>query len=267
MIVAVAVMLIATSTTDACTGIKIKTKDGVAVHGRSGRFQQMMLEKWEKGIDFYAFGNEPSWSLDMDMEKDFNFKTLNGVEIIVPAVEGVKAMDADVIRFRSVTESAELIIQLAHIECSDNMSGEKFHFKVTVDYKTSNETDYLTDEGCGNYVPDPRLHDIWAIAKLGEETINPENFAKGGPMLELNISKEKISGTDGCNRFHGSFEIRGNNIVFGKLAGTRMACPNMEVSNRISQAISGKNLTYKLKNGNLFLFEEEKTVMALKHID
>ena len=38
MIVALAVMFFATSTTDACTGIRIKTKAGVAVHGRTLEF-------------------------------------------------------------------------------------------------------------------------------------------------------------------------------------------------------------------------------------
>lgn len=38
MVVALAVMLFATSTTDACTGVKVKTKDGVAVHGRTLEF-------------------------------------------------------------------------------------------------------------------------------------------------------------------------------------------------------------------------------------
>lgn len=235
--------------------------------GKSVRLQQIMLEKWNDGIDFYAFGNEPFWSLEMDMEKDFHFKTLDGDEIIVPAVEGVGAMDADVMRFRSKSESGELIIQISHLECLDNMSGEKFHFKVTVDYKTAEENDYTTYNGCGSYVPDPRLHDIWAIVKLGEETISPDDFLKGGPMVELNIAKEEVIGSDGCNRFRGRFEIMGNHIVFGNLAGTRMACPNMEISDRISQAISGENLIYKLKSGNLLFLKEGKIVMTLKHID
>ncbi len=38
MIVAIAIVLFATSTTNACTGVKIKTKAGVAVHGRTLEF-------------------------------------------------------------------------------------------------------------------------------------------------------------------------------------------------------------------------------------
>ena len=34
------------------------------------------MKLWQKGVDFYARGNEPSWSLDMDFGQGFYFKTL-----------------------------------------------------------------------------------------------------------------------------------------------------------------------------------------------
>jgi uncharacterized membrane protein len=229
--------------------------------------QNLIQKKWEQGIDFYALGNEPSWSLDMDKEKHFHFNTMSGIDIYVPVVEGVRAMDADLVRFRSVSETAELIIQLSHISCTDNMSGEKFHYKVTVDYKTPDMKDYETYKGCGNDVPDMRLHDIWAIVQLGDQTLKPENFGKGLPTVELNVTKETVSGHNGCNRFRGSFEAGSNFIIFSQLAGTRMACPNMQISDRITAAISGKNLHFTLDNGKLILSKDNKTVMILKHID
>ena len=35
----------------------------------------------------------------------------------------------------------------------------------------------------------------------------------------------ELSGNGGCNRFHGSYTITENNIKFGRVAATRMACP------------------------------------------
>ena len=51
------------------------------------------MKLWLKGIDFYARGNEPFWALDMDFDKGFYFKTLNGIEINTPPFDGQKAMD------------------------------------------------------------------------------------------------------------------------------------------------------------------------------
>ena len=164
-------------------------------------------------------------------------------------------------RYKKIKLIAALLLSLGFVEVQAQLPD------TTTRDETKDENDYATYEGFGNHVPDTRLHDIWAIVKLGEETIKPEDFIKGGPMLELNIAKEEIIGTDGCNHFHGSFELRGNHIVFSHLASTKMVCTNMEISNRITQTISGKTLAYKINNGRLLFLKEGDTVMILKHID
>ncbi len=37
---------------------------------------KFIQKKASQGIDFYALGNEPFWSLDMDLDKEFQFKKL-----------------------------------------------------------------------------------------------------------------------------------------------------------------------------------------------
>ena len=37
----------------------------------------------------------------------------------------------------------------------------------------------------------------------------------------------RLSGSDGCNRFTGSYELKGDAITFGQLAATQMACVNI----------------------------------------
>ncbi len=229
--------------------------------------QNFLNEKQLQGVDFYATGTEPSWSLDMDFEGNFHFKTMSGIDIIFPASKGVKAMDADVIRYRSVNKSAELIVQISHRTCTDNMSDKSYHYSVTVDYKSQDMKNYQTYKGCGNFVYDLRLNDIWAIIQLGDETLKASDFKKGLPTIELNTSKETVIGFDGCNRFRGSFEVADKEIIFSNLAGTRMACQNMQISDRISSALDGKSFHFTLKNGKLILSKNNKTVMVLKHID
>lgn len=237
-------------------------------NNKSSGLQQNLLKKWEQGIDFYAFGNEPFWSLDMDFEKVIQFKNLDGLEFNAPAVDPIKAMDADVSRYRSITESGEIIVQLNHTKCIDNMSGEKFNYTVKIDYKTSTDLDYSTYNGCGSYVPDPRLHDIWAITELDGININPQDFKNKAPYFELNIREETIIGTNGCNSFRGSIEIQKGKIIFSHLAITLMACmDNTEISNKIGKTLSGKKLAYTIENNHLVLFNNDKKVMTLKHID
>ncbi|RLD60044.1 MAG: hypothetical protein DRI95_16160 [Bacteroidetes bacterium] len=228
--------------------------------------QKLLNEKWKKGIDFYASGNEPFWSLDMDLDKDIRFKNLNGLDFIAPAVKPISAMDADVKRFRSITEAGEIIIQLFHNQCTDNMSGEKFYYSVSIDFKKSNETDYKTYKGCGRFVPDPRVHDIWAIIEVDDTIITTGDSKGEHPRLEINITEGMIFGHDGCNSFRGGVEVQNDAILFGNLASTMMACPDMEISTKITKTISNKKLTYKFED-NLVFYHKDKKVMVLKHVD
>ena len=238
-----------------------------AKNNKQNRYQQIMHKKSQEGIDFYAFGNEPFWSLDMDFEKTIRFKNLDGLDYNAPAVEPVKAQDANVKRYRSVTESGEIIVQINQTECTDSMSGQLFDYSVSIDIKLSKETEYTSYKGCGNYVPDYRLHDIWAIIEVDGIKINAADFKKDAPRMEINLTKNTVFGTDGCNTFRGSVKVEKNTIQFGPLASTMMACfDNTEISSKIGKILSSETLTFKREN-NLVFYDNGKKVMELKHID
>ena len=242
-----------------------QTKDSA---GFSDNAYQLMLEKFKKGIEFYALGNEPFWSLDMDFEGIIEFKTLNGADVKFYAREADVAMDAPGVRYRGKTDSGEIIIELTHEKCSDTMSDDQYHYKVKVEYKPVGKTEYEVFTGCGDYIPDFRLNDIWAVVELNGKQLVPNDFKKGLPRIEFHIKTESISGSDGCNNFRGSMEFQHLSIVFGMLAGTRMYCPNMEKSDEITAAISGQKLGFEFDSeGYLLLMNGDKTVMKLRHID
>ena len=50
----------------------------------------------------------------------------------------------------------------------------------------------------------------------------------------------RLSGADGCNRLIGPYEVKGNGLVFGVIAGTQMACPRTdELARRFRAALKG----------------------------
>ena len=50
----------------------------------------------------------------------------------------------------------------------------------------------------------------------------------------------RVSGSDGCNQITGSYELKGDAITFGKLAGTQMACINTgEIDRAFREALKG----------------------------
>jgi heat shock protein HslJ len=45
-----------------------------------------------------------------------------------------------------------------------------------------------------------------------------------GTRLTLAFKSGQVSGSSGCNRFHGAFTVKGNALTIHPLATTRMAC-------------------------------------------
>lgn len=230
-------------------------------------FQQIALEKQKQGVDFYAEGLNKSWTLVLDFDNYFQFNTASGISFRAPAVAPVLAPDYNVKRYRTVTEQGELIIQLNELECDASLSQKK-GYNVTINFKTNLAKDYTSYNACGNYIPDFRLHDIWAIVEVEGIKITPSTYKKNVPMLEINISKETLIGTDGCNTLKGNIYNEYTRIYFNKLVSTKMACNDLQkISVKINEVLKIKKLNYTIENNQLVLTHNNKTRMILKHID
>ena len=223
-------------------------------------------KKFMDGIDFFARGNEPNWTLELDLEKNFVFSLMDEWKISTPAVEGIKAQDSDVTLYRAKAESGELIITVIRDNCEDNMSGEKFPYKVRVEAKRSTDENYHTFEGCGKYLADLRVYDIWVMEEMTGINFKKEKLQKGMPQFEFQLSDMRFSGHAGCNNFSGGIVIAGNKITFGALIGTLMSCPNMKVEKAVIEALNQKTVTYTIDKMKLTLVSG-KTKMVLKKVD
>lgn len=120
--------------------------------------------------------------------------------------------------------------------------------------------------GCGRYLGDYRLNDIWALEQLNGTPPDQANMPKGVPTLELQLSAQKVLGYGGCNRFQGKMEVTDNQIKFSQLAATRMACPNLQTETSLLKALSGNPLTFSLSEGKLTL-TNETTALTFKKLD
>ncbi|MFN3872556.1 MAG: META domain-containing protein [Ignavibacterium sp.] len=223
--------------------------------------------KFVRGIDFFARGNEPNWTLEIDLEKGMSFSEMNGLEINTPAVKGVKAQDADVTDFRAQVESGEISVTIIKVECQDNMSGEMFDYNVRVALRKGNEADFTEFNGCGKYLYDYRLHDIWVMEEMTDVELKKENLTKGLPMFEFNLRDMRFSGHAGCNQIFGGIEVKGNKIRFGNLASTKMACPDMTVEQKVTQTLNSNTFTYRIEKLKLVLESDTGIKIVFRKID
>ena len=80
------------------------------------------------------------------------------------------------------------------------------------------------------------------------------------PTLTFDIEKNTISGSAGCNRVMGPYELKGSSLKFGNIASSMMMCiEHMNLESAVLKALNEIN-TYKVKNGQLILMKESKVL-------
>lgn len=75
---------------------------------------------------------------------------------------------------------------------------------------------------------DPRLEGKkWVLVELrGKPVVQKEGSREG--FIQFDMETSTASGNSTCNGFSGGYELKGQNqITFGNIAGTMMACPDM----------------------------------------
>ncbi len=224
------------------------------------------IKGWKEGVNFYGSGTEPFWNLSIDFSRGMQFTTLDSQDIQTPMGTPSQKDDGAYRKYEAVTEAGELIVQLEEGDCTDQMSGEEFDYVVTVMTKYSSDREYRTYKGCGEYVVDPRLHNIWVIEEFEGQKIDASTFSRGIPQIELNVRDDAYMGHDGCNTFRGGIRVVGNQIEFEPGPTTLMACEDNDVSNRISLALTESVYDFEIGR-RLLLKKDGKTRFVLKNVD
>lgn len=99
------------------------------------------------------------------------------------------------------------------------------------------------------------LNDIWALKKIRQQI--PKKTSKQ-IVLEFNIKDKKFYGNDGCNQIFGALKrVTNTQIKFGLIAGTQMACKNMDISYEYVKGLENVRF-YKRENLHLYLLDENK---------
>lgn len=224
-------------------------------------------EMFSKGVDFAARGNEPSWSLEIDFDKNISFSSQDGLVISTPPVKGTKAMDANVTFYHATTEAYEIRITVSGERCADSVTGEELNYLVRIEARYTVDAEFRSYEGCGRFIYDYRLHDIWLLQEVTGVALNPEKLTKGLPVFEFKPGDGRLTGHAGCNTVNAGIEVRGDMIIFGRVIATKMACPDLSAEQAVISKIDGKSLRYSISEGTLRLDDGAGNLMTFRKID
>lgn len=82
--------------------------------------------------------------------------------------------------------------------------------------------------------------------------------------LFFSPSDKRYTGSGGCNRINGSYEIdKRNKISFGDAAATRMTCPDISFENTFLSTLKEVN-SYEMHDKTMVLKKGNEIVMKLK---
>lgn len=132
------------------TKTRLKNSVTVAINKSAKKTDQIA-----DNIYFKATGTEPFWGLEIS-ESHIKLTTV-GDSLLMPHSIPVRAMDANVKRYKLQTKSGEMIIQIAQSECTNAMSGKVSPYSVSIDYKKNTAKKSTELQGC-------TLHHRFSIA-------------------------------------------------------------------------------------------------------
>src|SRR5690554_5065685 len=215
-------------------------------------------------VYFKATGTEPFWGLEIS--ESLIKLTIIGDSIVTPHTVPVHAMDANVKMYRIQTESNEITIQITQSDCSNAMSGKVLPYTVTIEYRKNTDKKLTTLQGCGHYITDYRLHDIWVLMKINGSDISKENFSQEFPTMEINSVTNTFLGFAGCNRMNGSLFPEKELLRFTNIATTKMMCGPANKEPEFLKALQSTT-TYKIENNRLILSNSGNELLIFKKID
>lgn len=80
--------------------------------------------------------------------------------------------------------------------------------------------------GDGASGPEALEGTTWVLTQFVVEDGSTESVEVG---VDAQFDGSTISGVSGCNQYNASYEASGDEISFGPIAGTQMACPQVEM--------------------------------------
>jgi len=232
----------------ACSQQRLTNHTPATEYGEKGpEYSDLLMNKLENGIDFIASGSEPFWSLEIDFDKQIHFVGPHGDSINVEVPDAIRLQDVAATSYSAKTGNGHLTIVVYDQPCVDNLTGKEL--PKTVHISASNK-EY---KGCGSYLSDYRLNDIWVLESINDHKIKISDFPKGLPRMELSLTQNQVFAFAGCNEFSGSMEVMGKKIRFGRFSGTLMACQHMNFESEYLGRLANKTVPFHIEPGKLSL--------------
>ncbi len=106
----------------------------------------------------------------------------------------------------------------------------------------------------------------WELGTIGSKD-GTVSSVLSGTTITLIFDEETLSGSAGCNRYFGSFEVTDDQIAFGAIGSTKMHCGEAGVMEQEQRylAMLGEVSSFEIGSDSLTLFDEEGHARLVFH--
>jgi heat shock protein HslJ len=247
-------------------------KSGIGVQKSSSKPVTTMdykeqIENLEQRIYFRASGEEGDWNLKIS-ENSVQFTSKkSGFEFVGGAtVAPERAMDVNIKKYNIVTASGAMNIEILQEDCSNKNTRGIAPYKVKIEFikKSSNQSTVFN--GCGAYITDYRLHDIWVLEKMNGEKTNKTKFKGEFPRIEIYSAANTFFGFGGCNNINGSLFFEDGLLRFTDVISTLMACEPQNAEDEFLNSLQSI-VSYSVENNKLILKNESGIELVFQKVD
>ncbi len=117
-------------------------------------------------------------------------------------------------------------------------------------------------ESCGSrFSTEPLENTYWKLTRLGDAPVVLASTQRE-PHFILHQQSRRLSGSGGCNQLMGSYELNGDQLTFGQMAGTMMVCAEgMDTEKAFLEALKQVSRS-KIVRQHLELFDSSGHLVA-----
>jgi len=133
----------------------------------------------------------------------------------------------------------------------------------------------LTIAACATPMPErvegaagaPLVNTQWRLTQLGDQVVSHAAGDSGGANavgLQLQAQNLRVTGFGGCNRMFGGYSLDGDQLKFGQVGATKMACLD-ESRMRLEQGyfdMLSRVARWKITGSTLTLLDNEGTILG-----
>jgi heat shock protein HslJ len=146
----------------------------------------------------------------------------------------------------AVTDTTSVTTQIVATDSTTSMT-DSSNVEL-LDKMSTKTTTITTDESKGKFA---LAETKWKLVELNGVAV--KSATNKDYYINLDSKSGKFVAYAGCNNFAGTFVMKSAGmLMFSKIMGTKMACPNMDFENNFIKTI-GMTSTYMIENGGKVL--------------